>query len=202
MITRPNRATSLATILFAAVVGSPLGAQETAPARTDSTHRFALFGGRSGVWSGGSGPESSGELGASGDLRWSPIPVPLRLSLSFSQGHTSYYMYQPQRGAKASLDLVMRPVPKTFGIQPYFLGGFGVATRAPYSGIGGGCYAALDLPCAPSYLYTRPRQTWAFASAGVGVDVGRLFMQMKFEQPVASQGPTLIPLSVGFRFWE
>jgi hypothetical protein len=37
----------------------------------------------------------------------------------------------------------------------------------------------------------------------MGLDVWRAFIQFKVETPVAStQGPTLIPLSVGFRFWD
>lgn len=50
--------------------------------------------------------------------------------------------------------------------------------------------------------YFRPRQTWAFASAGVGLDVGRAFIRTKLDQPIASDGLVLIPISVGFPFRE
>jgi hypothetical protein len=183
-------------VLATALASSPLGAQAI-----DSTHRWSIFGGSAKVLDGTDGSENGVELGASGDFRWSPIPVPLRLSLSFSQ-HQDDFLIRPQRGGQASLDLVMRPIPKTLRIQPYFLGGIGVATRAPYSGVAGGYSYDPTLPPVPYYVYSRPRETWAFASAGVGLDVGRLFMQLKVEQPVAAQGPTLMPFSVGFRFWE
>jgi hypothetical protein len=194
--------TALVAGIFAGAVGlAAPAASQTATAPRDSTHHFSLFGGVAATeWS---GPENGFALGASGDFRWAPVPVPLRFSLSFSQREEPY-MFGPQRGGQASLDLVMRPIQKKFGIQPYFLGGLGVATRAPYSGIGT-TYVVYD-PTGPTppatFLYTRRRETWAFAAAGVGLDVGRLFLQLKYEQPVASQGPAMIPLSVGFRFWD
>jgi hypothetical protein len=195
--------TALVAGILAGTAGfdNPLGAQ-TAPPRTDSAPRFSLFGGTSEVLFGTTGPESGREYGGAADFRWSPIPVPLRFSLSFSQRDLEY-MYRPQRGGKASLDLVMRPIPKKFGIRPYFLGGLGVATRAGYSAIGGGCFVAPEAGCIPPYTYTAPRETWAFAGAGMGLDVGRAFIQLRVEAPVAStMGSTLIPLNVGFRFWD
>jgi hypothetical protein len=201
MRVRPHATTPLAALfLAAAFAAAPLGAQAT---RTDSTSHFSLFGGISGVMSGAAGPESGRELGGSGDFRWSPIPVPLRFSLSFSQRDLAY-MYRPQRGGKASLDLVMRPIPKRFGIRPYFLGGLGVATRAGYSAISDGYYyGPAGLEQGPAYTYSMSRETWTFAGAGMGLDIGRAFVQLRMETPVASsQGSTLIPLSVGFRFWD
>jgi hypothetical protein len=196
--------TALVAGIMAGTTGLAASAPaQASPAKADSAPHFSLFGGTSGVWNGVTGPESGREFGGSGDLRWSPIPVPLRLSVSFSQRDLDY-MYRPQRGGKASLDLVMRPIAKRFGIQPYFLGGLGVATRAGYTAIAQGYYYGPDgiQPGVP-YTYTRPRETWAFAGTGMGLDVGRVFFQFKVEAPVAStQGSTLIPLSVGFRFWD
>jgi hypothetical protein len=198
------RARSGTTALVAGIVAATLGlaapttAQGT-PTKTDSAPHFSLFGGTAASES--SGPENGVEVGASGDFRWAPIPVPLRLSLSFSQRHDERF-FSMLRGGKASLDLVMRPIPKKLGIQPYFLGGIGLATRAASSGLGGGCYAAPDVPCLPYYTLTRPRETWAFASAGMGLDIGRAFIQLKLENPVASHGPVIVPLNIGFRFWD
>lgn len=200
MIMRPNGVHSRALVLAlaAAAVDTPLAAQP-AHGTADSSHRFALFGGRS---DSDILPERGIELGASADFRWTPIPVPLRVALSFSQ-RDEPYTFQPYRVGQASVDLVMRPIPKTFGIQPYFLGGLGIATRAPYSGYYAYVlYDPLGLNPPPSYTYTRERDTWAFASGGVGLDVGRVFLQVKYEEPVASQGTALFPISVGFRFWD
>lgn len=192
--------TALVAGIMAGIVGmtSTAGAQETKP-KVDSAPHFSLFGGSSAAES--NGPETGFELGGSGDFRWKPIPVPLRLSLSFSQRHEDNALSQ-LRGGKASLEAVMRPMPKFLGIRPYFLGGLGVATRAGYSAIAGGYYVDPTVPPAPYYLYTRQRQTWAFASAGLGLDIGRAFIQMKFEAPIASNGPVVVPISVGFRFWD
>ena len=193
------------TALVAGIIVGSIGLAieaggQTSSAKLDSSPHFALFGGRAATEY--SGPESGLELGASGDFRWKPIPVPLRLSLSFSQLEYSP-TYSTMRGATASLELVMRPLPRKFGLQPYFLGGLGVATRAGYSGWSDGYYygpTGLTLG-QPSY-YRRPRESWAFASAGLGLDIGRAFIQMKVSNPIASQGPMLVPVNVGFRFWD
>ena len=47
-----------------------------------------------------------------------------------------------------------------------------------------------------------PRQTWALASAGVGLDVGRVFIQARLLNPIASYGPGVVPINVGIRFWD
>jgi hypothetical protein len=175
---------------------SRVSAQEAA-VKQDSAPRFALFGGYA---SQRISTHHGYTLGASGDFRWTPIPVPLRLSLSFDEQQPDYASVR--RGAQASLDLVLRPIPKRFGIQPYFLGGVGVATQAPYSGVYYGYVNPPEGTANPQYFYSSPRQTWGFASVGMGLNVGRLFVQVKHELPVASQGPSLTPLSVGFRFWD
>jgi hypothetical protein len=191
MITRPNGTTLLALLLL---VATPLAAQTV-----DSTHRFSLFGGTAATES--AGPEGGYELGVSGDFRWRPVPVPLRLSLSFSQINGGF-PYESKKGGKASLDVVMRPFPRTLGIRPYFLAGLGMATRQGFDAwYGGGYYLAPELMVPLSHV-VRPRQTWAFASAGVGLDIGRAFIQVRLENPVASQGPIVVPLNIGFRFWD
>jgi hypothetical protein len=192
--------TALVTLVFAGTTFHtlPLGAQASAE-KTDSAHHFALFGGRAATEN--RGPENGFELGVSGDLRWRPVPVPLRLSLSFSQ-RTDGTFAASRKGGMASLEAVLRPFPKKFGIQPYFLGGLGVGTRVGYSFLAGGSYYAPDIPPEPYTLVTRPRETWAFASAGLGLDIGRAFIQVRMLNPVASQGPIVVPLNVGFRFWD
>jgi hypothetical protein len=189
---------ALAAALIVATFGvvTRATAQEAPPA--NPRPHFALFGGRE---RGGSGPESGLELGASGDFRVSALPVPLRLSLSFSENNDGYD-YRPQRGGKAALDLVLRPIPRVLGIRPYFLTGLGVSTHAPYTRLVGGCYFSPDVPCVPYSSYSYRRETWTFLSAGAGLDVGPLFVQLKWDQPVASQGPVMTPINIGFRFWD
>jgi hypothetical protein len=191
--------TALVAMVFTgtALSASSLGAQ-TSGEKADSSHHFSLFGGKAAAEY--RGPESGFELGVGTDLKWRPIPVPLRLSLSFSQNNAAGYD-APKRGGLASLEAVLRPIPKKFGIQPYFLGGLGVGTRTGY-GYWGGDYNPSGVVFGPLTWVDRPRQTWAFASAGMGLDVGRAFIQLRLLNPVASQGPILVPLNVGFRFWD
>lgn len=198
MHTRSSASALVAAVVVGTFALSTRSAAQEASTRADSAPRFALFGG----WapSDRSGNARGVALGASGDFRWARVPVPLRLSLSFDERQPDYSTVR--RGAQASLDLVMRPIPRWLGIQPYFLGGVGLATQAAYSGAVYRYLIPPDGTANPPYLYSRPRQTWAFASAGAGLDVGRLFLQIKLEHPVASQGPALAPLTVGFRFWD
>lgn len=169
---------------------------QTSTAPRDSAPHFSLFGGVAAAEQGG--PESGLEAGVSGDFRWRPVPVPLRLSVSFSQ-HDMYGA--TLRGGKASLDLVMRPFARHFGIQPYFLGGLGIATRTGYA-YWATPYLGPNLGFAQPLWVSHGRETWAFGSLGVGLDIGRAFIQLKAENPVASQGPFVVPLNIGFRFWD
>ncbi|HET7188070.1 MAG TPA: hypothetical protein VFI52_07940 [Gemmatimonadaceae bacterium] len=196
-----GRTAIVAGILMGAIgLGTTAGAQESTPAKADSAPHFALFGGWAPI-DGMDVMKRGFAMGASGDFRLSPIPVPLRFSLSFDERGGEYV--SKQRGGQASLDLVMRPIPKRFGVRPYFLGGLGVATQMGYMGWGRYTVYTPDGALTPTfYNYFQPRQTWAFASVGMGLDVGRAFIQMKLDQPIASQGPVLVPISVGFRFWD
>ena len=192
MRTRTGILAFVATLIAAALAGSAQAQESAAPVRTDSAPHFALFGG----WAPMDGQyvvRHGFATGASGDFRLAPIPVPLRLSLSFDE-RTGEYISK-QRGGQASLDLVMRPIPKSFGIRPYFLGGLGVATRTSYYQI------APNSPTTANF-FVRPRQTWSFASLGAGLDIGRMFIQAKLDQPIASDGPVLVPINIGFRFWD
>jgi hypothetical protein len=134
------------------------------------------------------------------------VPVPLRLSLAFSQRNGGE-LNSLAKGGLASIEAVMRPIHKRFGIQPYLLAGVGMATHAPYGYITGPVYyysadvPLTEIPDSRQYV-ARPRETWAFASAGVGLDVGRAFIQVRMLNPVASYGPILVPVNVGFRFWD
>lgn len=194
------RARSGTTALAAAFVAVSAHAGAQATTQPDSAPHFALFGGWAPI-DGQDVMKRGFAMGGSGDFHLSPIPVPLRFSLSFDE-RTGEYVSK-QRGAQASLDLVMRPMPKRFGVRPYFLGGLGVATQMGYWGRTPYYYNAPGGGLATSfYEYTQPRQTWAFASVGMGLDVGRAFIQMKLAQPIASDGPVLVPISVGFRFWD
>jgi hypothetical protein len=194
--------TILITGMFVGAAAT-LRAQEPT-GKADSSHHFALFGGSAAGE--GYGPETGFEMGVSADLRWNPMPVPLRLSLSFSQRNSGEF-HSLAKGGLASLEAVMRPIPKRFGIQPYFLAGLGLGTRAAFGYVTGPvvAYSAdlpwTELPGSRRFVST-PRGTWAFASAGVGLDVGRLFIQARLLNPVASYGPVVVPVNVGFRFWD
>lgn len=193
MRARSGRTAIVAGIVVGTIgLGTTAGAQESTAAKADSAPHFALFGGWAPI-DGQDVMKRGFAMGASGDFHLSPIPVPLRFSLSFDERGGEYV--SKQRGGQASLDLVMRPIPKLFGVRPYFLGGLGVATQMGYAE-----YVRIT-PTSTNYVL-RPRQTWAFASAGMGLDIGRAFIQMKLDQPIASQGPVLVPISVGFRFWD
>jgi hypothetical protein len=200
MRTRTGRTALVDGIIAGTIwLARPAGAQGST-AKPDCAPHFALFGGTARAEN--LGPENGLELGASGDFRWKPVPVPLRLSLSFSQLNGGYTSASEKR-ATASLELVMRPLPRKLGIRPYFLGGLGVGTRAGYSFWTNGYYYGPNglMLGRPEYI-ARPRETWAFATAGMGLDIGRAFIQLKVANPVASGGPILIPLEVGFRFWD
>ena len=202
MRARSGRTAMVAGILMGTIgLGTTAGAQESTAAKPDSAPHFALFGGRPAI--SGNSREGGFAFGASGDFRWKPIPVPLRLSLSFDERHDDFAGVT-RRGGQASLDLVFRPIAKTFGIQPYFLGGAGLATRAPFN-IYGDSYTLYQPDGTPVFymsVYPQRRQTWAFASAGMGLDIGRAFIEFKLENPIASQGELVTPLTVGFRFWD
>lgn len=190
-----TRTSALAAALFVGLLGTSIRTAAQQPAaRSDasgeSTPHFALFGG----WAPLDGQfvvRRGLAMGGSADFRWSPLPVPLRLSLSFDERGGEYI--SKQRGGQAALDLVMRPVPKLFGMQPYFLGGLGVATRTSY-------YEVRPNSPATANFIVHPRQTWAFASLGAGLDIGRMFIQTKWDQSIASEGPVLFPISLGVRF--
>ena len=191
MRTRTVRSAFVAAFVVATVGASTSVAAQDAPAKPDSAPRFSLFSG----WAPMDGQfvvRHGFAMGASGDFRWSPIPVPLRLSLSFDE-RTGEFISK-QRGAQASLDLVMRPIPKLFGVRPYFLGGVGAATKTGY--------LEWQRTSPGSAFYVRPRQTWTFASLGAGLDIGRMFIQAKLDQPIVSDGPVLVPINIGFRFWD
>jgi hypothetical protein len=194
------RARSGTTALVAGIfaIATPAVAQTSSPP-LDSAHRFALFGGPAGAIFNGS--HDGLELGVSSDFRWRPVPVPLRLSLSFSQSGTNDYRTYSERGGLASVEAVLRPIPRKLGIQPYFLAGAGIGTTA---GVDGWAwyYANVNGPISDPQHIIRARNTWAFASVGMGLDVGRLFVQVRYLNPVASQGPVVVPINIGFRFWD
>ena len=82
---RNRSATSaLVAALIATLVMSVHAAAQETPVSTDPAPHFALFGG----WAPLDGQDVMKRgfaMGASGDFRLSPIPVPLRFSLSFDE---------------------------------------------------------------------------------------------------------------------
>jgi hypothetical protein len=191
--------TTIVAVALCAAVNAELSAQSQPK---DSSATFSLFGGR--VLNGtGSMPGMSLtdlEFGGSGDFRVSAVPVPLRLGVAFRQEDRPWAL-GPIKFGTLSLDLVGKPLPRFFGVQPYLLGGLGVGTRAEYLSLTS--YLATDAPVEATSVRTIGRHTWTFAEGGVGVEFGRhLFVQTKLMVPVASPGPVFLPLSVGFRFWD
>jgi len=168
----------------------------------DSTPTFSLFGGRvlGDAPLGTNGLLSNVEFGGSADFRVRALPVPLRATLAFREESRSWEI-SPMKYGTLSLEAVGKPLPRIFRVQPYLLGGLGLATRAEF------VRATYQVGADGQYTYTGvrtiPRSWWAFADVGVGLELGRhLFVQSKIMVPVASQGPTFVPLSVGFRFWD
>jgi hypothetical protein len=198
------RARSGTTALVAGIFASTIGLATPALSQTsspppDSAHRFSLFGGTGGALFPGLG--TGLEFGVSGDFRWRPVPVPLRLSLSFSQRGANDFRTYSERGGLASLEAVMRPIPRKLGLQPYFLAGAGIGTTAGVEGWAW-YYANVYGPISDPQYVRRPRNTWAFGTVGMGLDIGRAFVQVRYLNPLATQGPVVVPVNIGFRFWD
>jgi len=192
---RPNMTVLAATTLVGLTLAvGPLRAQTA-----DSTRRWSLFGGS--ILAQGNAlyrPPANLEVGGSGEFRVPTFPLPLRASLAFSSVDQRWTGSSLKYGT-FSIDAIGRPVPRILGTQLYFLGGLGVATRAGYTGVGVR-YTGFESFTA-EYLPVRvPRQNWAFLETGVGLEIGRAFVQMKLQMPVASEGIRRAPISVGFRF--
>jgi len=175
-----------------------LGAASQARAQgADSAPRFSIFGGTlfDAAHSTATGRLTNVEFGGSGDFRLSGFPLTLRSTLAFRQ-EDSDWTVTPMKFGTLSLDAIGKPVPRLFGAQLYLLGGLGVATHSDYR--------AMDIVNGePTSVFTHsvPRETWAFGDGGLGLELRRhLFVQTKMMVPVASQGPMLMPISVGFRF--
>ncbi|MCY7379838.1 MAG: hypothetical protein LH467_10955 [Gemmatimonadaceae bacterium] len=192
-IRRTLTALATTTLFGLPLAAAPLGAQAA-----DTTRRWSLFGGGVATQGyGSSNPLDNAELGLGVDLR-TAFPLPLRASLAF--GHLQRQVSAPDlKYGTLSVDAIARPVPRIFGIQPYFIGGLGLATRAAYSGLGRRP-SATDPFSLESYIFRESRTTWTFVEGGMGLDIGRAFVQFKTQVPVASTGDRRTPISVGFRF--
>ena len=172
------------------------------PARAqaaDSTPRFSIFGGP--LLEGGSGWRTPGnmEYGGGVDFRTSSFPLALRAAIAFRDEDASGRL-TPARYASISLAAIGRPIPRIFAVQPYLLGGLGLATRSDFIAL-----SYTVTPDGQGIMQTGTRSvsrtSWAFAQAGLGVEVGRhFFVERRFLKPVGSTGPFLSPVSLGFRF--
>lgn len=182
------------TIVCITLCVGPVGAQTV-----DSTRRWSLFGGSILVQGNAMyRPPSNLEVGGSGEFRVRSFPLPLRASLAFSsvdQGRTGSSL----KYGTFSIDAIARPVRRIFGIQPYFVGGLGAATRAGFTGLGRRP-SATDPFSLETYIFRESRSNWTFVEGGMGLDIGRAFVQFKTQVPVASNGDRRTPISVGFRF--
>ncbi|MCY7378067.1 MAG: hypothetical protein LH467_01855 [Gemmatimonadaceae bacterium] len=192
---RPNSVVLAATtVVGITLCVGPLGAQTA-----DSTRRWSLFGGT--IVAQGTAlhrPPGNLEVGGSADFRVASFPLPLRASLAFSSVEQDLSGSGLKYGT-FSIDAIGRPVPRILGTQLYFLGGFGLATRAEYTALYAR-YTGIDPLTTEYYTSRAPRQNWAFLETGVGLEIGRAFVQMKLQMPVASAGIRRAPISVGFRF--
>ena len=181
------------------LLGFQLSATAAGAQAVDSTHRWSLYGGTVPTEGYGHASVSNLELGGSVDFRTRLFPLPLRANLAFGQLSSEGNDARMKFGT-LSLDAVARPLPKILGAKLYLLGGLGVGTRAEYSGFNGGSYFSPDVAPMPYTFFRQPRQTWAFLEGGIGLELGRAFFQLKRQSPVASQGYTRTPVSIGFRF--
>ncbi|MEP6732719.1 MAG: hypothetical protein ABJE10_18895 [bacterium] len=167
---------------------------------SDSSHKFSIFGGSLVNANNSNKSLLNTEVGGSLDFHVPNVPLTLRSTLAFRQEQNDFTVSSPKYGT-LSLDVIGKPIPKIFGIQPYLLGGLGVGTRSEYL-IAVPVYDLTGMRNDYRFL-AFPRHTWAFAEGGVGLELGHhLFMQTKIMTPIASQGPVLMPFSVGFRFWD
>jgi hypothetical protein len=186
-------ATTLATLVACA----PCDAQTPT---ADSASRFSLFAGTSAL---GEGSPSNGfELGFGADLRLRPIPVPLRVSLGVSQRREELFRYSAPKTVVGSVEMIFRPLSQFLGIRPYLLGGVGGATMSAFDSWSTPAYWGPDgVPVALTPQRLRyERSTWAFASAGIGFDLGGGYLQARLLEPVTSRAPVLVPITIGFRF--
>jgi hypothetical protein len=194
MHVRANGTTVIGLVLLCSISGASSARAQA----SDSTHRWSLYGGTVPTESWSKAEPSNLEVGLGVDFRLRQFSLPLRANLAF--GQMSTYTEDKLKFGTLSLDAVARPLPKLFGTRLFLLGGLGVGTRAAYSGVHGGSFFAPDAAPMPFQYFSRPRQTWMFAEGGLGLDVGKMFLQLKAQQPVASDGYLRFPLSVGFHF--
>lgn len=185
--------TALVTLALA------LSALSAGAQAADSTPRFSIFGGP--LLEGGSGWRTPGnmEYGGGMDFRTSSFPLLLRASIAFRDEDFPDRL-TPARFATLSLAAVAKPFPRIFAFQPYLVGGLGLATRSDFSAWS---YAVTPDGQGITQTGTRSisRTSWAFAQAGLGIDVGHhFFVERRFLKPVGSTGPFLSPVSLGFRF--
>ena len=186
----------------ALLVGSlllPLSRRATACAQAaDTVHRYTLFGGTTTTSNFTWHHPGNAEIGGSVDFRLGDFPLPLRASLAFGQEEQQIGTHL-QFGS-LSLDAIARPVPTVFGTQLYLLGGLGLGTRGGYGHQAGGSYSIPGIPQAQYTYFGDGQKTWSFVEGGAGLERGRLFMQMKMQAPVASDGYVRVPIGFGWRF--
>jgi hypothetical protein len=181
-------------------------ATEVSAQSPDTTFRYSIFAGA--VLSGNDAYHADGlkdaELGGSLSFRLPGSSLAWRANLSFRQQRYGVAEgFSPMRFGTVSLDGIGRPFRSVFGTHPYLLGGLGIGTRSEYTSA---FTRYVPAPSGDSLVSTRSlfsfgRNTWAFAEGGLGFDLGRhMFVEGKLMVPVASNGPTFMPVSVGFRF--
>ncbi|MEO8622805.1 MAG: hypothetical protein ABI625_17165 [bacterium] len=194
MSLRANRIALVAIVLLGT------SSQLTRAQTVDSVHKWSIFAGSDARAYPTDALLSNYELGGTGDFRLEAFPLPLRATLTFGQLGQALGGSGIKFGG-VSLDAIGRPVPKFLGMQPYLLGGLGVATRAPYSGIVQG-YSVADAPQPASVgmPYRVERHNWAFVEVGGGLEVSRMFVQWKATSSVTSLFGIRAPLSIGIRF--
>ena len=178
---------------------SPCVARAQAP---DSTPRFSLFGGTALGNAAGANAVLKVEGGISADFRTRAFPLPLRTTLAFGRDDPTHFS-STRRYGTLGVDAIARPVKGLFGFHPYLLGGLGVATSAEYTSYAL-TYAQVNDPnrvaIPASSIIRHSRENWVYAEGGAGLEFGHFYLQAKLQSPVASNGPTRMPISLGFHF--
>jgi len=171
------------------VVGSrAVLAQETMP---DTAHRFSVFVGPTLAASSSRLDFSLANnvgLGISRDFRGQDALFRPRVTASYDQWRST--TQQTIRVGSVVAEALLVPGELVTNVRPYLFGGLGLFSRLPMSGtvVVGGSLQSFDL---------KP-YTYAGWSSGVGVEVGRAFVQYRFMTAVQN-GPSFAGLNLGYR---
>lgn len=193
---RPSLAGRASAPLFLILGWLVLGAPRAGAQSADSM-RWSLFAGRTTSSAVGADdsfrfPSENFGVGGSVDVRPSFFPVPLRATLSYDKfrgGETTTL-----KATSVMVDAVFRPLPAVWGVRPYLLGGFGIATVSPSGAqvVEGGTLRVIPIA----------RTTALEMNAGLGLEYRRFFLEYRHSPYglLGDQMPSRTPIRLGFRF--